>query len=184
MSQVILQINMKANIPVAELEQAWLEAAQLVADTPANKHRPAAVFTAALGFVVLYLGQRAGRLELPGHRLDDAAVEVARIGIIAGDLNLIVADFLVLIVPDAFRHLAVGRIEKVNSVFHFFVPAINNTRWIPVVDHFIFIYCGEDLAGGYLGICERITIACAPFNGLGAVLFVVEKSDFHRDLVV
>jgi len=34
MSQVILQINMKANIPVAELEQAWLEAAQLVADTP------------------------------------------------------------------------------------------------------------------------------------------------------
>ena len=34
MSQVILQINIKINIPVAELEPAWLEAAQPIADTP------------------------------------------------------------------------------------------------------------------------------------------------------
>jgi rhodanese-related sulfurtransferase len=33
MSQVILQINAKINIPVAELEPAWLEAAQPIADT-------------------------------------------------------------------------------------------------------------------------------------------------------
>ena len=34
MSQVILQINIKINIPVAELEPLWLEAAQPIADTP------------------------------------------------------------------------------------------------------------------------------------------------------
>ena len=34
MSQVILQINIKINIPVVELEPAWLEAAQPIADTP------------------------------------------------------------------------------------------------------------------------------------------------------
>jgi len=34
MSQVILQINLKINIPVSELETAWLEAAQSIADTP------------------------------------------------------------------------------------------------------------------------------------------------------
>jgi rhodanese-related sulfurtransferase len=34
MSQVILQVNVKVNIPVAELEPAWLEAAQPIADTP------------------------------------------------------------------------------------------------------------------------------------------------------
>lgn len=34
MSLVILQINIISNIPVAELESAWLEAAQPIADTP------------------------------------------------------------------------------------------------------------------------------------------------------
>ncbi len=34
MSQIILQINIKVNIPVAELEPAWLEAAPAIADTP------------------------------------------------------------------------------------------------------------------------------------------------------
>ena len=34
MSQVILQINVKINIPVAEIEKAWLEVAQPLADTP------------------------------------------------------------------------------------------------------------------------------------------------------
>jgi hypothetical protein len=34
MSQVILQINIKINIPVAELEPIWFEAAQPIADTP------------------------------------------------------------------------------------------------------------------------------------------------------
>ena len=34
MSQVILQINIKINVPVAEIEPPWLEAAQPIADTP------------------------------------------------------------------------------------------------------------------------------------------------------
>ncbi len=34
MSQKILQINMKFNIPKAELEKAWLPAAQPIADVP------------------------------------------------------------------------------------------------------------------------------------------------------
>ena len=34
MAQVILQINIKINIPVAEIEPAWLEVAQPIADTP------------------------------------------------------------------------------------------------------------------------------------------------------
>ena len=34
MSQVILQINIKINIPVAEVEPPWLEVAQPIADTP------------------------------------------------------------------------------------------------------------------------------------------------------
>ncbi|MBN1669286.1 MAG: YdhR family protein [Anaerolineales bacterium] len=34
MSQVILQINVKINIPVSEIETAWLEVVQPIADTP------------------------------------------------------------------------------------------------------------------------------------------------------
>lgn len=34
MAQQILQVNLKFNIPRAELETAWLDAAQPIADTP------------------------------------------------------------------------------------------------------------------------------------------------------
>lgn len=34
MSQVIFQVNVKINLPVAEVEPAWLEGAQSIADTP------------------------------------------------------------------------------------------------------------------------------------------------------
>jgi hypothetical protein len=34
MSEVILQINIKVNIPVDELEKAWFDVAQPIADTP------------------------------------------------------------------------------------------------------------------------------------------------------
>jgi hypothetical protein len=34
MSPIILQINLKINVPVSDVEPAWLEAAQPIADTP------------------------------------------------------------------------------------------------------------------------------------------------------
>lgn len=34
MSQIILQINIKINIPIAELEPIWLQTAQPIADSP------------------------------------------------------------------------------------------------------------------------------------------------------